>query len=106
MFKMIRRTRWRHYPVAVLCACLGVWLSIAFHSGLSAETPPMVLFFPSVMFAAWYGGFGPGLLTTAISIFANYLLFLGPHRATAQDILQISLFTLSSVLIVSLITSL
>ncbi len=38
--------------------------------------PPLILFIPALTFSAWFGGIGPGLLTTVVSVLScNYLYF-------------------------------
>ncbi len=56
----------RHYAVAVACvtvAAFARWLM----SPLLGEQLRFLTYFPAVTIAAWYGGFGPGALATALS---------------------------------------
>jgi two-component system, sensor histidine kinase and response regulator len=39
---------------------------------------PYLLFVPAIIIAAWYGGFGPGLLATILGAFALSYLWLPP----------------------------
>ncbi|HEX2446457.1 MAG TPA: PAS domain S-box protein [Vicinamibacterales bacterium] len=53
-------------------------------------------FFPAILIAARYGGFGPGLATTAASVLAAMYLFLPPEGMAvgdAADMLSLSLFS-------------
>ena len=44
--------------------------------GLVGTGPPLILFIPALTFSAWFGGFGAGMLTTALSVLAcNYFFF-------------------------------
>lgn len=40
--------------------------------------PPLILFVPAVTIGAWYGGRGPGLLTTGLSMLACVTLYFSP----------------------------
>ena len=65
------------------------------------------LFFAAVMFSAWYGGLGPGLVATAISGFATAYLFIEPTRSLtleSDDLVRLGVFVAVSVLISSLHT--
>ena len=79
-----QRPRWARYLVAIgavaLAWVLEQWLSVI------AGPIPMALYFPAVLFAAWYGGLGPGLLATALSLAAPDLLpGLQPGPSPAAD---------------------
>ena len=41
-------------------------------------TVPYLSFFPAILIAAWFGGFGPGLLAAGLSAAASYAWFLQP----------------------------
>src|SRR6516165_8791295 len=88
----------------IIKALLGSWVG----SG-----PPLILFIPALTFSAWFGGFAPGMLTTAISVLCcNYLYFppIGSFRLeSGYDQLQLGVFLvdgmLTSVLMQRLIDS-
>ncbi|MDB5291001.1 MAG: Chemotaxis protein methyltransferase CheR [Phycisphaerales bacterium] len=70
-------------PFRYIVALLGVAVAV----GLKLMLQPMARqdeaslgFFAVVMFAAWYGGLGPGLLATAVSAIVSDYLFLSPHH--------------------------
>jgi C4-dicarboxylate-specific signal transduction histidine kinase len=50
---------------------------------LHLETAPVSLFLCAVMITAWFGGFGPGLLATALSCLAFDYFFLPPTHSLA-----------------------
>jgi C4-dicarboxylate-specific signal transduction histidine kinase len=50
---------------------------------LHLETAPVSLFLCAVMITAWFGGFGPGLLATALSSLAFDYFFLPPTYSLA-----------------------
>ena len=53
---------------------------------------PYLHFYPAIMIAAWYGGLGPGLLTTTLStIGAMYFLLPPPGLAVGDSADQLSL---------------
>ena len=41
-------------------------------------TVPYLSFFPAILIAAWFGGFGPGLLAAVLSSAVSYIWFLMP----------------------------
>ena len=68
--------RWRGYAVAVL----AVAAMALFRWGLEPfvrERLPFVTLFFAVFVAAWYGGLGPALLATFLSVLASSFIFLG-----------------------------
>src|SRR5262245_41381997 len=66
----------------------------------------MALFFASVMISAWYGGLGPGLMASLLSVLASQYFFFPPIYSLAvessDDIAQIVVFSIVTVLITSL----
>ena len=96
------------YGVA-LAACavaLGLTLGLAPYI-----TRVLFLFFwPAVLFAAWYGGFGPGLLASVLSTLAvDYFLILPVGHVvprTPADIAPLALFVLLSAFVSRLTGSL
>jgi PAS domain S-box-containing protein len=75
--------------------------------------PPLILFLPALTFSAWFGGFGPGMVTTATSVLScNYLYFppVGSFLLESKyDQMQLGVFLvegmLTSVLMQRLIDS-
>jgi two-component system sensor kinase FixL len=47
---------------------------------------PYLQFFPAILVAAWYGGLGPGLLATALSLIAAAYFFLPPDGFAVNGI--------------------
>ena len=62
----------------------------------------MVLYIPGVMISAWYGGLGPGLLTTFLSVGTTAFLFLDPTGSfsiqSADDIAELVVFSFVALL--------
>ncbi len=92
------------YAVALLCTAAAVLLTVFFPAVFQAT--PFFLFLIVVLFSAWYGGFGPGLLATALS--GTFALFLVPTvwslqldepRSGLRLLLFLVIAALSSVLI-------
>jgi len=68
------RARLVAYGVAVLAPAVSLLVRWPLRPVLGDAVPHMT-FFPAVMIAAFFGGFGPGLLATILSaVAANYLL--------------------------------
>ncbi|AUB39791.1 Sensor protein KdpD, transmembrane domain [Nostoc flagelliforme CCNUN1] len=62
------------YTVALLSVTLALGATLLLKTFLTPT--PAALFFAAVMVSAWYGGLGPGLLTTVLSTLAvNYFFF-------------------------------
>ena len=70
------------------------------------DTAPFVsLFLCAIMFASWFGGVGPGLLATALSIFAFAYYFLPPMYSVAvafKDLPRLLLFAITALFVVAL----
>ena len=65
------------YGLALLVVALALLLRWAFWSVLGPEIPFLFLW-PAVMIAARYGGLGPGLLVTALSILSEDFILIHP----------------------------
>jgi len=69
------------YGVAVLSVAAALFLT--YWPVLHLESAPVSLFLCAVIFSAWYGGVGPGLLATILSAFVFYYDFLPPVHSLA-----------------------
>ena len=100
-FPEIRRhSLWTSYGVAIL-SFLGA-LAFGWVLGGLLKAAIVTPFFAAVMVSAWYGGFGPGLLTTALSALSIDLIFVTPgHLAAGLG----EFIRLATFLIVSILTS-
>lgn len=71
---------------------------------------PFAFFLPAAMIAAWYGGFGPGLLAAAAGLLLGDYFFLPPHQAGAPlgeaERTAITVYAITSTLAVTLIENL
>ncbi len=88
---------------AVLVTTAALLLQLVIFPYIRAT--PFLLFFGAVMLSGWKGGWGPGLLSTALSaVVANYF-FLPPRYSPSlgsQDLLSVALFIVISILITRL----
>ena len=73
---------------------------------LLMERNLFLLFLAAVTISTWYGGPGPGLLSTLTAIFASSLFFLHPFLSylslNVEDLQRLGIFVLVAVTIVSL----
>src|SRR5580704_5450047 len=103
------RSRLFRYGVAVAMTVLSLFARWPLWPVLGNQTPHMT-FFPAVMISAYYGGFGPGLVTTLLSALAAHY-FLGDTRFSFQlgsvhDVVALTLFLLVGTVISGLSESL
>src|SRR6202022_790122 len=93
------------YGIAVLLVATALILTQ--WPALHLQFAPVSLFLCAVVFAAWFGGVGPGLLATTLSAFAFYYYFLLPAdsgRTNPGEIPRLVIFTVSA-LIVALLSA-
>ena len=88
------------YLAAIGCVAISLGLRYLLSDYLGPNVP-YLQFFPAILVASWYGGFGPGVLATALSAFAASYWFIGPAGAVANA-LTLSLFILIGIAIASL----
>ncbi len=88
------------YLVAGLTVTVTLLVRAAFEPFLHERSPYMV-FNLAVMVSAWYGGFGPGLLTSFLSAFLAHHFFVQPYYwftlAQPRDGLAVSVFLVITV---------
>jgi len=53
--------------------------------GGGPNSTPFIVFFAAVMVSAWFGGFGPGLLSAGLSALLSWYFFLSPQFSLAFD---------------------
>ena len=88
------------YGLAVASVGLALLITHLLMPVLSATTSP--LFFAAVLFAAWYGGFGPGILASVLSTLALNYFFTPPLYVWSlkfTDMLVSVVFMMAAVLI-------
>ena len=90
------------YGIAFLFTGAALLCRVPFWSFLGASIP-FTFFWPAIMFTAWYGGFGPGVLATLLSTLAGAYFIFEPQFsfvvANPVDRVGIVLFALLGVLI-------
>jgi PAS domain S-box-containing protein len=93
-----------NYAIAVLAIALTVVAGLGFNR-LSGVAPSASLFSCAIMFVAWTRGTGPAILATALTMVAFDYFFLQPVHSFAhqfKDILQLALFAVAALFVVSL----
>ncbi len=97
------------YAFAVLVVILASLLRY-FGNPILGEKVPFILFYPTVVLAAWFGGLGPGLLSVVLSGFIAWYVFMPPTYAFALSdpagSAQLIIFLLASTMISLLAESL
>ena len=88
-----------HYAVAVLAVAAAVV------GGLVADrllqTAPFVsLFLCAILFAAWLGGAGPGLLAAGLSVLAFDYYFIPPGSFAVQAVPRLALFVMTALVVI------
>ena len=90
----------RRYLVALLLVAASLLLRLSLQSWLGDKVP-FLQFFPAVMLAAWFGGFGPGVVAVGASAALAVYFFLPPTGGPASPILtdsvSLALFVLTGV---------
>jgi len=74
---ILTKSRLRRYGVAVLAVAIAVVLKLLL-APLIQEESPFLLFFLPIVVSAWYGGWGPGLLATALATLSSDFFFIAP----------------------------
>jgi len=92
-----RRSLWQ-YAIAILAVGLGVAVKLALASVLSAKAS-YILLIPPVLIASAVGGWGPGLLATALGL--AFGLYLADRPLGTDDFVQSLLFALAGIPITS-----
>jgi PAS domain S-box-containing protein len=77
-FRLLSLTRTQRYGIAVLGVILTALLRVVLDPVLGADLP-LLLFAVPVVVAGWYGGLGPGLLATFLSLLIGDYLFIFPR---------------------------
>lgn len=87
---------WRYLnAVSLIGAALG--LRFVFQTWLGPNVP-YLQFFPAILIAAWYGGFGPGTVATVSAVLAAMYFFLPPAGFAVSELsddVSLVLFTIT-----------
>jgi PAS domain S-box-containing protein len=95
------RAVWLHYGAALLVVAAATLLKLALRRPIG-DSAPFLLYFGAVTLAAFFGGFGPGLLATALSFVLSGFFFLPPHNSvevTRNGALRAVLFACEALLV-------
>src|ERR1700674_4018126 len=95
------------YAVATLAVTVAVIANLLLQTSLHGS-PTLFMFLCAIIFAAWFGGVGPGLAATALSVLAFGYFFLPPvHSLNLMlgDLPRIALFAMAALFIVGLIAA-
>lgn len=79
MNSMKRTSPLLRYGVAILVVGVALGIKLLLDP-LIPQDVPFLLIFGAVMVSAWYGGLGPGLLTTVLAGLATGYFFLLPQN--------------------------
>lgn len=97
------------YAIASGAVCIAFLLRWAIYGSLDTRLP-FAFFLPAAMFAAWYGGLGPGLLAAGMGLLLGDYFFLPPHVAWGPlgeaERTSITIYALTSTLAVVLFDNL
>ena len=98
----LTRSQLSRYGIAGLSVLLATLLMLLLDPVLAMTQSPFLLFFGAVVVSAWSGGFGPGLVATALSGFISTYYFIPPLYALSLNWVsgaRLSLFLLEGVLV-------
>ncbi|MBD3883674.1 PAS domain S-box protein [Phormidium tenue FACHB-886] len=97
-----RQTLLSRYSVAVLASLLALLVRFLLVPVLGDEAPLLVFIMP-VMFSAWYGGLGPGLLAMGLSVLVGTYFFVLPNFSLSvlewANSVRILIFIIEGILI-------
>jgi hypothetical protein len=95
------------YAVAAGSVILGWLARESLTPGVGQTALPFIFFFPAAALAAWFGGFGPGLVSTILGAAAADWFFIEPVHSWSVgkfgDVIALASFLISSLLIVAAI---
>src|SRR5215211_2744189 len=94
------------YGVATLAVGVALGIKLLLDP-LTVQDTPFLLVFSAIIVSAWYGGLGPGLMATGMSVLATDYFFLYPKGALSGfsvEGIDVATFVLEGVL-VSVLTS-
>jgi PAS domain S-box-containing protein len=98
MNSMKRTSPLLRYGVAILVVGVALGIKLLLDP-LIPQDVPFLLIFGAVMVSAWYGGLGPGLLTTVLAGLSTGYFFLLPQNPFGLEIVPLLLFFLEGTLV-------
>src|SRR5262249_5858328 len=94
------------YPFAVAVTGIAFGLTWVLWSALHDD--PLLLFFGAVVITAWYGGLGPSLVTTVLSVLLTDYYFIEPLYALSlrlHDLAELLIFVVLALMVNSIMTA-
>jgi PAS domain S-box-containing protein len=101
----LTRQRWFKRVPAYAIAALGVGAAVFANLLLATSlqaSPTLFLFLCAIIFAAWFGGVGPGLAATVLSTLAFDYLFLDLRL---EELPRLALFVMAALFVIGLIAA-
>lgn len=102
--------RFQPLPYVVAVAASGLALVMSWLLGPFIDPSDFPLFLGAVMLSAWYGGFGPGFVATALGALAGSDFFLSPQAGLPglglHNFVRLGVFVFEALVITSLSTAL
>ncbi|HET9212247.1 MAG TPA: ATP-binding protein [Thermoanaerobaculia bacterium] len=92
------RPAWKRYGAACLLVLAAFSIKLLIVGRLGEGSPVLLLPFGTIL-AAWYGGLGPGLLATGLSLLLAGLFFLDPADTGREHEIQMVIAALQGVVI-------
>jgi K+-sensing histidine kinase KdpD len=92
-----RRPAFVNYAVAVLSVAAALIAALLLATRMQVG-PYALLFLCAIMFSAWFGGLGPGLLATALSVMGFTYYFIILSRRSVRSRLRLRTCRASSCL--------
>lgn len=89
--------------VAFLVVAIAISLKVWMFDALGIHAPYLLLF-SAVVYSAWFGGFGPGIFSIALSAVAAYFYFYHPGADLFEKETQSTIFILEGLLVTVLAT--
>jgi len=103
----MQRPAWLRYGAAVLLTCLVVAGRVALDPWWGHQHNRHLVFIPTVMVAAWFGGLGPGLLSAALATVALGDFWIDPaHEPAGVAVVEVALFFAVGVAVSAIVESL
>jgi len=81
------------YGIAIVASLIAVLVRIAFQSVLAGDAS-YVFYMPAILVASAYGGWGPGILATAIGFLVGIFIVADFHALAAGDFVHASVYLL------------
>ncbi len=89
----------RRYAIALGVTLVAAVVRLVLDPWLGGNAP-LLFFLPAVMLSAWWAGFGPALLSVALSVIGSLLLFIQPPGVGGESsaaLLAVCLFVIITV---------